>query len=179
MNNTSWKKEELNFIQKFYSSMSNQSFYKKFNNIFSTKRSLYAIKAKARQMKVYVSKQTNIQSKFVVMANKYPIGHIKDTGAILYIKIKNNQSRKISDNYMPLSQYTLEKNGIQITKDQCIKHKDGNYKNCDLNNLLVISKYTFAYMNRNNLWNKGKITETALKVGELLDEIRKQENRSE
>ena len=170
-----WSKEEITFILQHFSVLSNSKFYKAFCQKFGNNRSLSSIKHKARELGILKNKNTVSNSCFISKKKQFPIGYIRQNGGVLYIKTKNNRVINEFDNYEKLSSYVLKQNGIIVKPDQRIKYKDGNFKNCNLNNLLVISKSTFAYITATHLWGKGEITETDLKVGELIDKIKEKE----
>lgn len=169
---------EIKFLQDNAYSLTNKELYEEFTKHFKQTKTFTQIKeVLKKRLKIKRDKEIISRAIHNKMSDKFPIGYIAKS-TILYIKVKNdvNNTKK---NYIPYHYYVLEQNGIKVKDDQVVKFKDGNRYNCNLDNLLVISKPTFAYMNRNNLWNKGEITKTALKIGELLDEIREKEGEKD
>lgn len=167
--------EEISFIKQYAPSMTREDFYKFYCERFGNLRTSHSVNKKAKDLKALRTEETISYARYKNMADKFPIGHIQEKTLGKYIKISDKKMEKGKgplQNYIPLSQYVLAQHGIILTKDQRVKFKDGNTKNCDINNLMVISSSTMGYMASKQLWNKGEITEAALKVGELLDKIK-------
>ena len=163
--------EEIKFLQDNAPSLTNKELYEEFTKHFGQIKTLTQIKDVLKnRLNIKRDKEIISRASHNKMSDKFPIGYIAKS-TILYIKVKDdvNNAKK---NYIPYHYYVLEQNGIKVKDDQVVKFKDGNTYNCSLDNLLVVSKYTFGYMNRNNLWDKGEITDTALKIGELNDLLR-------
>lgn len=167
--------EEISFIKKYAPLMTRKDFYKFYCEHFGNLRTSISVNKKAKDLKALRTKETISYARYKNRDSKFPIGHIMERSWAKYIKISNAKMDKNQNNlqnYMPLSQYVLEQHGIILKENQRIKFKDGNIKNCDFDNLIVVSASTMGYMSKKQLWGKGEITEAALKVGELLDKIK-------
>ena len=161
-------KEEIKFLREFAPKLTNKELYTEFTIRFGNRKSLEQLREVVlKTLKIKKNKETVSRANHKDRLDKFPIGYIKKAN-ILFIKVKDEVNNPYN-NYMPYHYYVLEQNGIKVKDNQVVKFKDGNPYNCNLDNLLVISKPTFIYMNQNNLWNKGEITKTALKIGELND----------
>lgn len=168
--------EEDEFIMKYAPNTTRKEFYKIFCEKFeNSKHTFISTVKRAKYIKALRTEETISRARFNSMKDKYPIGYMLKLNSMEYIKVKNEPVRKGESrlkNYMPYHYYVLEQNGIKVKENQTVKFKDNNPHNCDLSNLLVISNSTMGYMIRNNLWNKGQLTQTALYVGQLEDMIK-------
>lgn len=172
-------KEQDEFIKEFAPITTRKECYKLFCEKFkNSTHTLKSVSVRAKRIKALRTKETISRARFNSMADKYPIGYLYSHNSMEYIKVRNEPLKEGENrlkNYMPYHYYVLEQNGIKLNENQTVKFKDGNPHNCNLDNLLVVSRSTMGFMVKYGLWNKGKITETALKLCELNDKIKEVE----
>lgn len=107
-----------------------------------------------------------------IPANRRPIGseRITKRDGVL-IKFRDGHKTR---NWMPKSRYIYEKANGKIPKGHKVIFADGNNRNFDLDNLVLVSNAEELIMNRNNLFKKdAELTKAGVAVAKLLDKANK------
>lgn len=88
-----------------------------------------------------------------------------------YIEIKV-QDGKLNDNWQFKHRYIYEQENGKIPKDYIVSFADGNIKNFDINNLILVSRAENLILNRNDLrTNDTELTKTALNLAKVIVKI--------
>lgn len=107
-----------------------------------------------------------------IPANRRPIGseRISERDGVL-IKVRDGYNTK---NWMPKSRYIYEKANGKIPEGHKIIFADGNNRNFDLDNLVLVSNAEELIMNRNNLFkSEPELTKAGVAVAKLLNKTNK------
>ena len=82
-----------------------------------------------------------------------------------------------------MSRVTWEKHNGPIPEGMCVSFKDHDNMNCDISNLMLVSRAEIATMTKMRLWSEDPdLTETGLalvKVKQKANKIRKERKRNE
>lgn len=107
-----------------------------------------------------------------VPANRRPIGSERiDKNGYILIKIQDGHKSK---NWIRKHRYLYEKAYGKIPKGYRVIFADGNNRNFDLDNLVLISNAEELIMNRNKLFKQDKdLTKAGVTVAKLLDKVNK------
>lgn len=76
----------------------------------------------------------------------------------------------------PYAQYIWEQHNGKIPNGYKVTYKDGNKLNCDISNLILVSKKEILYLAKNNGFGKGEITETLLDIYQTKQKIKEIKN---
>ena len=76
---------------------------------------------------------------------------------------------------VPLGRYVWEQNYGPIPKGYKIIYKDGNFNNCELDNLLCVNKQTIMELAKNDCFGCGEFTEATVEVSIVKQEAKKYE----
>lgn len=85
------------------------------------------------------------------------------------IKIGNEGSKR--ERWIMLKNYIWEQKYGKIPKGYRVIYKDGNNKNCCIENLVLLSTSAISQMNLNSMFKKGKCTEAYIEVMKTWDTI--------
>ena len=96
-----------------------------------------------------------------------PIGSERLHDGYIKVKIKNNNGSK---NYEFKHILVWEEKYGPVPDDSCIVFADGNKKNCDINNLILVKKSELCCMNKNGFIYKGNADAT--KVGHTMAKLK-------
>lgn len=129
---------------------------------------------KGKKMSPYQYKKANptMFKKGHVPANRRPIGseRYNERDGIL-IKVQDGHLQK---NWMPKGRYIYEQTYGKIPKGHKVIFADGNNRNFDLDNLILVSNAEELIMNRNKLFKTDKeLTKAGVAVAKVLDKVNK------
>lgn len=83
-----------------------------------------------------------------------------------YFEIKTGNCRK---GWMAKHKYLYEKYKGEVPKGHIVIFADGNTKNLDLDNLVLVSRQELLYLNRNHLiYNDSELTKAGIMVAKLM-----------
>lgn len=108
-----------------------------------------------------------------IPANRRPIGseRVDNRDGSILIKVQDGHLQK---NWMSKSRYVYEQAYGKIPKGHKIIFADGNNRNFELDNLVLISNAEELIMNRNNLFKQDKeLTKVGITVAKVLDKVNK------
>lgn len=108
-----------------------------------------------------------------VPANHKSIGseRIDKRDGTVLIKV---QDGKLQRNWMPKGRYVYEQAYGKIPKGYKVIFADGDNRNFDLNNLVLVSNAEELIMNRNSLLKKdNELTKVGVAIAKLLDKVNK------
>lgn len=121
------------------------------------------------------------KDKFRILKDKLPIGSEKIQGnknPCVYIKYRNlPSSRKQNEykiNWKPKARYIWEQHYGEIPKGHYIIHLDGDYRNCDINNLKLVSQYAMTKITTSKSYGKGIITEALCEILDLEEKLKEE-----
>ena len=116
-----------------------------------------------------------------VPANHVPVGTISVINGDKLIKVKERGVQQ--ERWRYLSRVTWEKHNGPIPEGMCVSFKDHDNMNCDISNLMLVSRAEIATMTKMKLWSEDPyLTETGLalvKVKQKANKIRKERKRNE
>lgn len=151
-----------------------KEFEKKFNCKLSSDKTIKAFLY--NKFKIVKSKES--RSKLHARTNISPIGTIKWTNNYGYIiKVsdirgtKKNHHKLEHINWRPYKEYLWQQKYGEIPKGYTVIFKDGNKRNCVIDNLVILSSSSMASMACNGLWGKDEITESAIETLQAIDTI--------
>ena len=107
-----------------------------------------------------------------IPANARAIGSERiDKNGYILIKIQDGHKNA---NWIRKHRYLYEQKYGKVPKGHKVIFADGNNRNFDLNNLIVVSDAEELIMNRNNLFKEDtELTKTGVVVAKLLDKVNK------
>lgn len=112
-------------------------------------------------------------------SNKTPIGHERiASNGYVYVKVSDNKGRAV-DNQKMKQIFVWEQHHGKIPKGYCVVFADGNKQNCDIDNLLLVSRGELALMNKMHLFSSdAEMTRTGTYVAKMIKLLneRKKEN---
>lgn len=125
-----------------------------------------------RDKKVQEGSRRTTFKKGNVPANRRPIGSERiDKNGYILIKIQDGHKNK---NWIRKHRYLYEQAYGEIPTGHKVIFADGNNRNFDLNNLVLISDAEGLIMNRNKLFKKDKdLTKAGVTVAKILDKVNK------
>lgn len=129
---------------------------------------------KGKKMPPYQYKRCNptMFKKGNIPANRRPIGSERiDKNGYVLIKIQDGHKNK---NWIRKHRYLYEQAYGKIPVGHKVIFADGNNRNFELDNLVLISDAEELIMNRNNLFKQDKeLTKTGVTVARVLDKVNK------
>lgn len=107
-----------------------------------------------------------------IPANARAIGSERvDKNGYILIKIQDGHK---NENWIRKHRYLYEQKYGKVPKGYKVIFADGNNRNFDLNNLIVVSDAEELIMNRNNLFKEDtELTKAGVAVAKLLDKVNK------
>lgn len=107
-----------------------------------------------------------------VPANRRPIGSERyNSRDGILIKVQDGQLQK---NWMPKGRYIYEQAHGKIPKGHKVIFADGNNRNFDLDNLVLVSNAEELIMNRNKLFKQHKeLTKAGVAVAKVINKVNK------
>lgn len=197
-----WSKEECQFLIDNVKGISlrelTERYNKKFNmnlseNTIATRKNLLGIKSgfnlahfkkgqtphnKGKKMSPYVYKKVNptMYKKGNVPPNRRPIGSERiDKNGYIEIKVQDGSLNK---NWMGKHRYIYEKVHGKIPKGHKVIFADGNNRNFDEDNLILISNSEQLTMNRYGLYKKDKeLTKSGVAIAKVIDKVNKRKKQ--
>ena len=122
--------------------------------------------------------RTTTFKKGQVAHNLLPIGAITIVNGHKLIKVGNEG--KHWDRWKALNRWTWEQHNCPVPDGMCVAHKDGNPLNCDIENLMLMTRAEIATMSRLGLrFEDPELTEAGLNVVRIkhkISKIRKNKN---
>lgn len=120
----------------------------------------------------YKKCQATMFKKGNIPANRRPIGSERlDKNGYILIKIQDGHKTK---NWTRKHRYLYEQAYGNVPKGYKVIFADGNNRNFDLENLILVSDAEELIMNRNKLFKKDtELTKAGVVVAKLLDKVNK------
>ena len=84
----------------------------------------------------------------------------------------NQKSYSWKDRVVPLTRYVYEQHYGNIPKGYKVITKDGNNSNCNIDNLILVSKQQIMFLAKNDMFGCKEITETMLDIYEVDKKIK-------
>lgn len=120
------------------------------------------------------SRETMPQSKNLGVSNKLPIGSENEKNGYIIVKADNKGTWK----YKHVCIYEKHHNVVVNGKTEKIIFLDGNKRNFDIDNLMMISNKENFHMNKNELrFSDKELTKTGLSLAKLNIKIAEMEKR--
>ena len=115
-----------------------------------------------------------IRRKNVLKWKKYKVGDFYiDANGFKYIVVNTDYGTPWGKRIKPYAQYVWEQHYGEMPAKHKIIYKDGNKLNCDISNLLCVSRKEILHLAKNNGFGKKEITETFLDIYKAQEMIRK------
>jgi len=154
--------EQVDFIFANVVGRSNQELTDLFNKEFNTNKKLASI----RKLKFKYNLYSGIVHIPTYFGGK-PIGSIRNKTGKLWIKVG-------PDKWTQLHKHIWEQANGPVPKGHVIIFGDGNVLNCDLNNLLLVTRQQLLTMNYTGLIkNDATLTQTGIIIADLINVIGK------
>lgn len=107
-----------------------------------------------------------------VPANYVPVGTVTVIGGDKLIKMRDDGEQW--ERWRYLSRVTWEKHNGPIPEGMCVSFKDHDNMNCDISNLMLVSRGEIATMAKLGLWSEDPdLTETGLALVKLKHKVTK------
>ena len=109
--------------------------------------------------------------------NEVPVGTISIVDGRKLIKVQ--MTGTLWERWMHYQRYVWEQNNGPVPEGMCVKFKDNNPLNCDISNLMLVTKGEIAQLAQKQ-WNfkDPDLTETAVNIIRLKDKARKIRKKS-
>ena len=122
--------------------------------------------------------KSNYFKKGHIPKNSVPIGTERiQNNKYIQIKVTNGKGVK---NWITKHQYIYEQHHGPIPKGHCVIFADGNIRNFELNNLVLVSQKELFYLNKHHLiYNDCELTKTGLLIAKINIAINEKEKRNE
>lgn len=169
-----FSKEQNEWLKKNVPNMSRQEALEKFNQKFSTKKTIQALRVHCnRELKIKFNQTKGREQANII--NTKPLGSEFASGVegkkFIYVKIAYGKKEQ---NYKSKHHIIWEKHNGEIPKGKKIIFCDGNRENCDIDNLMLVDENIIASINKNGFYGKGKkVLEAGIEVLQAQLELNK------
>lgn len=164
-----FSEEIKQFILENYQGISNAELTEKINKAFGTNIPVKSIKYYKTNHRL----NGGITGRFEkghIPRNSAPIGTEKEAkNGYIYVKVNDIRGAKKNANWVQKQRLIYEKHFGPVPKGHIVISKDGNRKNFDPDNLMLVSKAELLYLNMHGMIDSNKeITESYALVARMM-----------
>lgn len=164
--NFTYSEDEISWLRENYPRLGKYECTAEFNKVFNTNRTINGVTAKCKKLGFHVSNERKRETVIKNTGNYHEPGTILDKGRG-YLFIKRTDGK-----WVQLQRYLT--GADEGYEDTAVIFLDGNKRNFEPENLMMIPKRYLGLMTKNKFWSEfSEVTKTGLVWCELYDVLRK------